>query len=158
MLAVILQRVSSFLIIPGLTTFVVLCCQVAGQAERQEGAFPSLSFMGGSFSTVTSDLGNSSDVIWEQDQAEDGTLVFRQGSTFHTPPSMLHSSRKTHEDRDYDSYHHKAKVIHSDRDPEFYQNQRRGHCHDDQEEDVVQLYREKLEYVGDGVGSDEFEA
>ena len=144
------------------SSFSLSCPQVAGQAEgqeRQEGTLTTFSFMGGSFSTVTSDLGNSSDVMWEQDQAEDGTIIFRHGSTFHTPSSMHHSSRKSHKDRDFDCYQHEANSVHKDGGLEFYQHHHRECPHDDQEEDVVQLYRDKLERAGDGMGSgDEFEA
>ncbi|XP_076451851.1 uncharacterized protein LOC143287616 isoform X2 [Babylonia areolata] len=54
---------------------------------------PGLNFTGGSTGTVTSDLGHSGDVTWEQDLADDGKLVFRPGSSLHHPsPLPLPSS------------------------------------------------------------------
>lgn len=119
--------------------------EVASQVQGQDGS-PALIFTSGSLATATSDLGNSGDVAWEQDQAEDGSLVFRHGSTFH-PVAGQHAARNMPGFRVADQG-----------DFDLYPREFKGHNRQDSD-DVIRLYRDKLEEAGDGGEScDEFEA
>ncbi|XP_070207439.1 putative leucine-rich repeat-containing protein DDB_G0290503 isoform X2 [Littorina saxatilis] len=146
--------------------------EVAGQTEGQQES-PSASI---SITPVTSHLdNNSADVTWEQDQSEDGRLVFRQGSTFHIP-SAVAPSRKSHNHQDLDGFYGQAANSHSDRDLHFYlhnvrrrrdskdddlhHRQEKGRSRGDKEKEVVRLYRDKLDSTEEGgaTDDDEFEA
>ncbi|KAL8587363.1 hypothetical protein ACOMHN_045610 [Nucella lapillus] len=71
--------------------------EAAKQAEAGGDQLASiLNWTGGSTATVTSDLGQSGDLTWEQDQAEDGKLVFHKGSSLHHPlPGDLSSDNNS---------------------------------------------------------------
>ncbi|XP_076472299.1 uncharacterized protein LOC143301792 [Babylonia areolata] len=156
--------------------------EVTGQTSGQDGAPTTLTLTGGSSvaTVATSGLGNSTtmtttDVTWEQDQAEDGRLVFHPGTTFHhvgaassgsVPLSTSSSSSLPHR-----HHHHSGQDHHRCYPDHFYPGvQPLTGPHDlgfyplDREGGAVELYHHhhdnKLrESEGEGEGSgDEFEA
>ena len=104
---------------------------------------------------MTSDLGNSGDVIWEQDQSEDGSLIFHPGSSFNPLP-LAHSAApyigKPFNELDIFRIQGKRGVGEGGRKG---WSQPRG----DEGKDAVKLCINRLESDGDGGAScDEFEA
>ncbi|KAL8581811.1 hypothetical protein ACOMHN_010185 [Nucella lapillus] len=145
----------------------------------QEGAAPTLTLTGGSVATATSGLGSSVDVTWEQDQAEDGTLVFRHGSTFHSGSSATESVNSSHHASPHHPYphhhhHHNHRERHFGGGRQIYRNVHspsegprdlgfypvEGGEEEERGGEVVHLYAGRLESdEGEGEGSgDEFEA
>lgn len=121
---------------------------MAGQDLEQDG-ITTLNFTGGSFATATSGLGNSADVTWEQDQAEDGSLGFRHGSTMHSS-SLPQGAKHGH-------YFHKVEN-NGEENIDFYSPYGYMGHRLKATSDVIKLYSDKLAAASCEDSTEEYEA
>ena len=142
--------------------FTCLFSQIAGQGQGQDNHPAGMSFPGGPLALTRGSLGDSLDVTWEQDQAEDGGLIFHHGSTFHTPPSRHVVSKQHQREEAFDSFYRKIRGNHhGDLDFGHHGNLKvRGRVLQGSEAGVVQLYKGRQAGGSEGGGDscDEFEA